>query len=171
MTTGPTHPNKPQQTPMKPVDQGKANTQKAQPGTCNYCGRSGHGTASRTAIRRQQCPAFGKTCQSCGRQNHYSQLCWQTTEVESAIHESVHDITEGVLSHQTWDQSSGSWTQRRSPPQPTLTVQVSTNRADYRQHNQTLRKEGSSPAVPALADTGCWLAPTSCDTWAWRRGT
>ena len=148
----PVKPNKPQQTPMKPVDKGKPNTQKAQPATCTYCGRSGHGTASR---RRQQCPAFGKTCQSCGRQNHYSQLCWQTTEVESAIHESVHDITEGVLPHQTWDQSSKSWIQRWSPPQPTLTVQVSTNRADYRQHNQTLRKEGSSPAVPALADTGC----------------
>ena len=66
-------------------------------GTCNFCGRQGHGTSSRTAIRKAQCPAYGKTCQSCGRPNHYTKLCWQTMELESSINETVHDMTEGTL--------------------------------------------------------------------------
>ena len=64
-------------------------------------------------------------------------------------------MTEGTLPHQTWNQTSGSWTQRRSPPQPTLTVTITTNRADYQAHNHTLRKEGSNQSATALADTGC----------------
>ncbi len=137
--------NRPQATPPKTTDKG----------TCNFCGRRGHGTSSRTAIRKAQCPAYGKTCQSCGHLNHFSQLCWQTMELESSINETVHDMTEGTLPHQTWNQASGSWTQRRSPPQPTLTVAITTNRADYRAHGHTLRKEGSNQSTTALADTGC----------------
>ena len=102
-----------------------------------------------------QCPAYGKTCQSCGRPNHYTKLCWQTMELESSINETVHDMTEGTLPHQTWNQTSGSWTQRRSPPQPTLTVAITTNRADYQAHGHTLREEGSNQSAEALADTGC----------------
>ena len=76
-------------------------------------------------------------------------------ELESSINETVHDMTEGTLPHQTWSQTSGSWTQRRSPPQPTLTVAITTNRADYRAHGHTLREEGSNQSAEALADTGC----------------
>ena len=115
---------------------------------CCFCGRQGHGTRARTAIRRTQCPAFGKTCQSCGRPNHTSQMCWQTTEQETAIQEVVSDLTEGTLPHQTW-------AQRRSPPQPTLNVVVSTHRADFQTHGQTLRRERRNIATRALADTGC----------------
>jgi hypothetical protein len=137
--------DRPHATPPKTTDKG----------TCNFCGRQGHGTSSRTAIRKAQCPAYGKTCQSCGRPNHFSKLCWQTMELESSINETVLDMTEGTLPHQTWNQTSGSWTQRRSPPQPTLTVAITTNRADYQVHGHTLRVEGSNQSAEALADTGC----------------
>ena len=122
---------------------------------CCFCGRQGHGTRARTAIRRTQCPAFGKTCQSCGRPNHTAQMCWQTTEQESAIQEVVSDMTEGTLPHQTWDQTSQTWAQRRSPPQPTLNVAISTHRADFQTHGHTLRKERRNIVTRALADTGC----------------
>ena len=122
---------------------------------CCFCGRQGHGTRARTAIRRTQCPAFGKTCKSCGRPNHTSQMCSQTTEQESAIQEVVSDMTEGTLPHQTWDQTSKTWAQRRSPPQPTLNVVVSTHRTDFQTHGQTLRIERRNIATRALADTGC----------------
>ena len=124
-------------------------------GICTFCGRQGHGTSSRTAIRRVQCPAFGKTCQTCGRQNHYAKQCWQTMELESEVHETVLDMTEGTLPHQVWSQAYGEWTQRKSPPQPTLAVTISTKRSDYQVHGHTLRKEGAITSTLALADTGC----------------
>ena len=33
---------------------------------CKYCG---------TNLQHQQCPAFGKTCKSCGRKNHFAKKC------------------------------------------------------------------------------------------------
>ena len=114
---------------------------------CCFCGRQGHGTRARTAIRRTQCPAFGKTCQSCGRPNHTAQMCWQTTEQESAIQEVVSDMTEGTLPHQTWDQTSQTWAQRRSPPQPTLNVAISTHRADFQTQGHHSTKWDSTGVV------------------------
>ena len=137
---------------LRPLTTTPTNTDQ---GACSFCGRLGHGTSARTAIRRVQCPAFGKTCSTCGRPNHYAQLCWQTVELEHAVEETVSDMTEGTLPHQTWSPNSREWTQKQSPPQPTLTVGVTTCKADYSVHGHTLRTEGSSPSTTALADTGC----------------
>ena len=124
--------------------------------TCCFCGKQGHGERERTAIRRTHCPAFGSTCPSCGRSNHFAPMCWQrTSEQESAVAEQLHTLTEGTLPHQSWDPTTQRWTQRRSPPQPVIRVSVSTNREDYRVHGHTLRVEQHHLATTAMADTGC----------------
>ena len=116
----PTHNKGQANTPKQPTN-AKATNADAKV-TCSFCGRQGHGERARTAIRRLQCPAFGSTCSACSKPNHYASLCWQNSERESAIRESVADMTEGTLPHQTWDSSTGSWVKRRSPPQPNLDV-------------------------------------------------
>ena len=40
----------------------------AQTKTCRYCRR-------RNQADRKACPAFGKTCQSCGKSNHFAAVC------------------------------------------------------------------------------------------------
>ena len=155
----PTHPRGQQSTPTKPIqNKGSPNPSK-QPtnakAICCFCGRQGHGERSRTAIRRQQCPAFGSTCSACNKPNHYAALCWQNTEHESAIRESVDNMNEGTLPHQSWDPRTATWVTRRSPPQPILDILVSTHREDYQSHGHTLRKEKRNLATTALADTGC----------------
>ena len=125
-------------------------------GTCNFCGLQGHGEQERTAHRRIHCPAFGTTCSSCGRQNHTAQMCWQSSvEHESAIYEQVDTMVEGTLHHQTWDQATQLWTQRKSPPQPHLNVTISARSEDFRHHGHTLRMETHDLATTAMADTGC----------------
>ena len=136
----------------RPLTTTPPNTDK---GACSFCGRLGHGTAARTAVRRVQCPAFGKTCSTCGHPNHYAQLCWQTMKLEHAVEETVSDMTEGTLPHHTWSPNSRKLTQKQSPPQPTLKVRVTTCKADYSVHGHMLRTEGSSPSTTALADTSC----------------
>ena len=155
----PTHTKGQQSTPTQPT-QYKGQPISSKPPTnakaiCCFCGRQGHGERSRTAIRRQQCPAFGSNCSACNKPNHYAAMCWQNTEHESAIGESVANMTEGTLPHQSWDPSTATWITRRSPPQPNLDVLVSTHREDYQCHGHTLRKEKRNLATTALADTGC----------------
>ncbi len=38
--------------------------------TCHYCGQNGHGKHAPKSIRKNACPAYGKTCGHCGRPNH-----------------------------------------------------------------------------------------------------
>ena len=149
----PTHNKGQANTPKQPTN-AKATNADAKV-TCSFCGQQGHGERARTAIRRLQCPAFGSTCSACSKPNHYASLCWQNSERESAIRESVADMSEGTLPHQTWDSSTGSWIKRRSPPQPNLDGLVSTHQEDYKTHGHTLRREKRNLATTALADTGC----------------
>ena len=153
----PTHTKGQQSTPTQPIQyKGQPISSKANAkAICCFCGRQGHGERSRTAIRRQQCPAFGSNYSACNKPNHYAAMCWQNTEHESAIGESVANMTEGTLPHQSWDPSTATWITCRSPPQPNLDVLVSTHRENYQCHGHTLRKEKRNLATTALADTGC----------------
>ncbi len=144
-------PNRP--TPQQPAARQPPNG-KATP--CCYCGRQGHGERARPAIRRQQCPAFGATCSNCQRLHYYADQCWQgPAEQENAITETVLGMGEGTLRHQHWDGKQGMWLCQRSPPQPTLNVELATSREDYTAHGHTLRKEVRGLMTTALADTGC----------------
>ena len=44
---------------------------------CCYCGRTGHG--SRIQERSKKCPAFGKKCTKCGINNHFANVCRQSS--------------------------------------------------------------------------------------------
>ncbi|CAL8337008.1 unnamed protein product [Boreogadus saida] len=44
-------------------------------GTCIYCGEAGHGKTPQWRARRAECPACGKTCRKCNRQNHLDKAC------------------------------------------------------------------------------------------------
>ena len=150
-----THTKSQQSTPTQTI-QNKGQPISCKPPTnakaiCCFCDRQGHGERSRTAIRHQQCPAFGSNCSACNKPNHYAAMCWQNT----AIGQSVANMTEGTLPHQSWDPSIETWITHRSPPQPNLDVLVSTHREDYQFHGHTLHKEKRDLATTALADTGC----------------
>lgn len=108
-----------------------------------------HGEQERTAHRRIHCPAFGTTCSTCGRLHHLAHMCWQQIEHESAVSEQIFAMHEGTLQHQTWDQDSHTWSQRRSPPQPNIAVMVSA-REDFRAHGHTLARETHHLATTAM---------------------
>ncbi|XP_046864810.1 uncharacterized protein LOC124459404 [Xenia sp. Carnegie-2017] len=50
-------------------------------GPCSYCGKHGHGRNAPPNVRRQECPAYGKTCDSCGRPNHNASMCRSKTKL------------------------------------------------------------------------------------------
>ena len=45
---------------------------------CNCCGRQGH-SSDRTS-REKDCPAFGKKCLKCGKQDHFRSVCKSGTQ-------------------------------------------------------------------------------------------
>ncbi|CAL8384340.1 unnamed protein product [Arctogadus glacialis] len=54
----------------------RAEQSKVKPeGTCTYCGEAGHGKTPQWRARRAECPAYGKTCRKCNRQNHLDKVC------------------------------------------------------------------------------------------------
>ena len=42
---------------------------------CSYCGKRGHGKNAPPKIRKNDSPAYGKTCYHCGRANHFEAVC------------------------------------------------------------------------------------------------
>ena len=52
----------------------KGTSLKDQP-TCTYCGSKGHGRNPPTRVRRTECPAFGTTCNHCGKDHHFEKMC------------------------------------------------------------------------------------------------
>ena len=40
---------------------------------CNGCGRSSHPEGK--GLSREECPAFGQTCHTCGQDNHFAKVC------------------------------------------------------------------------------------------------
>ena len=59
--------------------QSNASTQKAvqmNPNdVCNFCGSTGHGKRAPFFIRKTQCPAFSKSCETCGLTGHIRKMC------------------------------------------------------------------------------------------------
>lgn len=53
--------------------------------SCRYCGQQ-------HVMRKEDCPAFGKTCTRCGKLNHFKIVC--RTNIESKIHEVDFQTTE-----------------------------------------------------------------------------
>ena len=70
---------------------------------CGYCGGKRH-------AERQKCPAYGKSCRNCGKQNHFQSVCRQQLQKqvnvvaehsEEESDESIYQLEEvGAVSHQ-----------------------------------------------------------------------
>ena len=42
---------------------------------CSYCGRIGHGKRASLDVRKENCKAYGVTCNKCSKVNHYKKQC------------------------------------------------------------------------------------------------
>ena len=48
--------------------------------TCSYCRKRGHGKNFPSKTKKNDCPAYGKTCAHCGRPNHFETVCRSKTK-------------------------------------------------------------------------------------------
>jgi len=57
------------------LERGRSNVRKPRDRKrrCRGCGRSDHGNGK--TLERKECPAFGKKCDTCGKDNHFSKVC------------------------------------------------------------------------------------------------
>ena len=66
---------------------------------CKYCNRE-------HAKKKESCPAYGKTCSKCGKQNHFAAVCKTATEAVHAVTErrevySVRSVSSVLRAEQT----------------------------------------------------------------------
>ena len=59
--------------------------------TCYYRGQNSHGKRAPKSIRKNACPAYGKTCGHCGRPNHIEAVCLQKKKPKPPQHEHPND--------------------------------------------------------------------------------
>ena len=99
---------------------------------CTYCGLKGHGKSAPTRVRRKECPAFGITCNVCGRDHHFGKVCRSRNKPKqapdgehgNAIFNTLCEITAqngrgGVtLDHHVFDSATNQWHKRLSRSQP-----------------------------------------------------
>ncbi len=147
------------------------NTEK--PEVCSYCGKRGHNRRAPPHIRKKQCPAYGQTCKSCNRANHFESQCRSKTkqkpleEAEGAIFDSLcaashYDSRLGKktlsLEHHLYNQMSDTWTKQHSQPQPFLNLTAKVLTEDFESLGFDSTSKGGEPKVislSAMADTGC----------------
>ena len=151
---------------------------KAKPkGVCIYCGEVGHGKTPLWHTRRTECPAYGKKCQKCGRQNHLDKACLsgRPTKPPSEETDELYDeqtaafvelctVTmdstgDGLrtlpLTHHLYDDMCEKWTKRASSPQPYINLTLTNEREDYKALGFDLLKRTRAVSLPVMADTGC----------------
>ena len=138
--------------------------------TCSYCGQHGHGKRAPTSIRRNTCPAYGKTCGHCGRPNHIEAVCQQKAkpkppqaqknnapDTEGAIFDSLcYSSCPISIDHHLYNALNDCWVRQSSKPQPFITLTTTFCPEDYRALDAT-RPEipRRQLQIPAMADTGC----------------
>ena len=151
---------------------------KAKPkGVCIYCGEVGHGKTPLWHTRRTECPAYGKKCLKCGRQNHLDKACLsgRPTKPPSEETDELYDeqtaafvelctVTmdstgDGLrtlpLTHHLYDDMCDKWTKRASSPQPHINLTLTNEREDYKALGFDLLKRTRAVSLPVMADTGC----------------
>ncbi len=138
----------------------------------------GHGKIPRWNTRQTECPAYGKKCGTCGRQNHIDKVCLGGRRPAKPPSEATNEIYSEQtaafvepctvstdnnsdephtlpLAHHLYDNMSDRWLQRRSSPQPYVTLTLTNEREDYQALGFDLRKSTRKVTLPAMADTGC----------------
>lgn len=135
--------------------------------TCFYCGAYGHGAKATAKERRTTCKAFGHRCNICDKEHHFESVCRRkdrrdaTNSVygnETSLCSTSDDIssaddTTAALRHHTFDNTTKTWTERRSRAQPLVEVNIAV--ADCSPLGYPTPKDTRSIHHKVLADTGC----------------
>ena len=135
---------------------------------CAYCGTRGHGKNAPTRTRRVECPAFGTTCDSCGKDHHFKKVCRSKPAKGSSLTDTGGAILHGIcameasshkdqvtLDHHIFNKKTGRWSMAQSQPQPYIRVKASTSRQDYEHFGFPLKPVPKVAFISAMADTGC----------------
>jgi len=121
---------------------------------CSYCNKRGYGKSAPTRIRRNDCPAYGTTCEQCGRPNHFASVCrgkskstrpqkptppsGNTTEgaifyslctATSLSHYPGRDVIK--LDHHLYCHLTDCWVRQPSKSQPFITLTATAHPEDY----------------------------------------
>ena len=155
---------------------------------CSYCGKCGHGKNAPPKIRKNECSAYGQTCNHCGRQNHFKSVCRSiyrpkqqrpippngTHTTEAAVFDALCS-TSGTnqqhgksqigtisLDHHLYNNLNDHWNKKTSQPQPFMTLTATIHPDDYRALGfNPITKQPKSTTLSAMADTGCQSCLTS----------
>ena len=145
---------------------------------CSYCGKHGHGTNAPPKLRRNVCPAYGHTCEHCGRQNHYQKVCRskdkpkrQPTQGNHTTEDAVFDalcsatgtnqtLTSHTcavsLDHHLYNNLNNRWSKQASQPQPFITLSATVHPDDYYTLGLTpVTQQPKTTTLSAMADTAC----------------
>ena len=140
---------------------------------CTYCGKQGHGKAASPRIRKNECPAYGKKCDACGRLNHFENVCrskdkpklniTSKQDAENTIFDALcttsnygkhtHTI---ALDHHIYNELNDCWIKQPSKPQPYITLTAACHPEDYTDLGfKPTTTRSKEIEVSAMAETGC----------------
>lgn len=143
---------------------------------CQYCRRTGHGVKASAAVRAVSCPAYRSQCRHCRRRGHFTDACLQrkaagiaTTHPESdeeapcdalcSVRVSAPDTgascAAAAVQHHMYDDTTQSWCQQPSQPQPSIELDVSLQPADYDALGLQCTVGQTAITQTVIADTGC----------------
>ena len=146
---------------------------------CRNCNRVGHGSSP--AERERACPAWGKKCDSCGKEGHFKVCCRsgkqqpttstnnEVTEAEAmsvgalagimstmaSVRKAINEANGFKVPHMLYDQLR--WIKNNPPSHPTISLSVTVSVNGYQENNlrpppATRRRNAD---LNCLADTGC----------------
>ena len=152
------------------------------PRKCRNCNRTGHGSSQ--AEREKSCPAWGKKCDSCGKEGHYKVCCRSgkkqpTTPSNNEVSEgeamsigalagimmTMADVNSALIPsnkttgdkvpHMLYDQLK--WVKQNPPRHPTINLSVTVSVCGYQENGYR------PPPATRRRDTDmCCLADTGC---------
>ena len=137
--------------------------------SCQYCGEKGHGRSAPTQTRKKTCPAYGTTCENCGKPNHFKNVCRSKPahDTNNAVFDSLCGVTATIhpkrhpirLSHHTYNELADTWLRSNSLPQPFINITASIALADYDYFGfpecKPIAANISTIHLRCMADTGC----------------
>ena len=146
---------------------------------CSYCGKHGHGRKAPPNFRKNNCPAYGQTCNACNRLHHVAKMCRSkdrvqhnknkiqtsdTPDQENAVFDSLCTLTDVdnttdscsiLLEHHVYSSLNKCWEQRHSQHQPVIKINACTHPDDYFALGLSLSVPAKTTILSAVADTGC----------------
>ena len=147
------------------------NEQPAKNDECQYCGQKGHGKKPSFTVRKSSCPAYGKVCDKCKKNNHFGSVCLAkksaTTENASTENGSTSNTLcastskssrapHHVLEHHIYNDLQACWRKENSRAQPYMMLAAATRTEDYEAHGFGRYHRSSAEAnLQVMADTGC----------------